>query len=118
MAQRTLCDRMTGMKHSQEQKDRKTLEAIGRIYCKAHHDDACTPKDEAGLCASCRETIDATLARTVACPYGHKGNCQDCTLHCQRGEAQARIREIMRYAAPRMTFRHPLMTLNYLKKKV
>ena len=95
-------------------KDRKTLEAIGSIYCGAHHDGK---KDDAGLCPSCRETIDQTLARTEACPNGHEGNCQDCPIHCQRGEAQQRIREIMRYSAPRMTFRHPLMTLEYLRKK-
>ena len=97
-----------------EDKDRKTLEAIGRIYCSAHHGDA---KDAAGLCASCRETVDATLERTVACPFNHEGNCEDCKVHCQRGEAQDRIRRMMRYAAPRMAFRHPLMTLDYLRKK-
>ena len=96
-------------------KDRKTLEAIGRIYCSAHHDG--TPKDAAGLCASCRQAIDRTLERTASCPYGHEGNCQDCDIHCQRGEAQLRIKEIMRYAAPRMTLRHPLMTMEYLRKK-
>ena len=97
-------------------KDRRTLEAIGQIYCTAHHADA--PKDAAGLCSSCRETVDRTLARTVACPNGHEGNCQDCEIHCQRGEAQERIREMMRYSAPRMTFRHPLMTAEYLRKKL
>ena len=97
-------------------KDRKTLEAIGQIYCSAHHKD--TPKDQAGLCETCRETVDRTLERTVSCPYGHESNCQDCDIHCQRGEAQARIREMMAYAAPRMPVRHPLMTLEYLRKKV
>jgi hypothetical protein len=95
-------------------KDRKTLEAIGHIYCAAHHDGV---KDAAGLCPSCRATVDATLARTEACPFGHEGNCQDCNVHCQRGEAQERIREMMRYSAPRMALRHPLMTAEYLRKK-
>ena len=100
---------------AREDRNRKTLEAMGRIYCSAHHRDE--SKDLAGLCVSCRETVDRTLERTAACPYGHEGNCQDCKIHCQRGEAQQRIREIMRYAAPRMTVRHPLMTLEYLRKK-
>ena len=98
----------------QTEKDRKTLEAIGRIYCVAHHDSA---KDTSGLCPSCRDTVDATLARTEACPFGHESNCQDCKVHCQRGEAQARIRKMMRYSAPRMALRHPLMTAEYLRKK-
>lgn len=104
------------MEKTREDKDRAILEAMGRIYCHAHHPDE--PKDAAALCAQCRETVDATLARTAACPFGHEGNCQDCEIHCQRGEAQERIRAIMRYAAPRMTFRHPLMTADYLRKKL
>lgn len=95
-------------------KDRKTLEAIGRIYCSVKHTGS---KDMAGLCPACRETVDATLARTKACPYGHEGNCQDCEIHCQRGEARERIRQMMAYSAPRMAIRHPLMTFDYLRKK-
>ena len=66
-------------------RDRKTLEAIGSIYCATHHVGG---KDAAGLCPACRETVDATLARTKACPNGHEGNCQDCKIHCQSGEAR------------------------------
>lgn len=95
-------------------KDRKTLEAIGRIYCTAHHVGG---KDAAGLCSECRETVDATLARTQVCPFGHEKNCQDCEIHCQRGDARKRIREMMAYSAPRMALRHPLMTVEYLRKK-
>lgn len=111
---RGLSGTISTMAMAREDKDRKTLEAIGRIYCSAHHDG---PKDVAGLCAACRKAVDTTLSRTASCPYGHVGNCQDCLLHCQRGEAQAQIQEIMRYAAPRMAFRHPLMALEYLRKK-
>ena len=103
-------------KPSRLDKDRRTLEAIGRIYCSAHHKE--TPKGKAGLCSSCRETIDRTLEHTTSCPFGHEGNCQDCSIHCQRGEAQVRIREMMSYAAPRMAYRHPLMTFEYLRKKL
>lgn len=97
-------------------RDRRTLEAIGRIYCGGNHVDAA--KDSAGMCPECREAIEQTLARASSCPHGHEGNCQDCKTQCQRGEAQERIRVIMRYAAPRMAFRHPIMTFEYLRKKL
>lgn len=102
------------MKNTHVDKDRRTLEAIGRIFCSNHHEGV---KDAAGLCPSCRSTIDDTLERAAACPYGHDTNCEDCHVHCQRGEAQVRIREIMRYSAPRMAIQHPVMTLEYLRKK-
>ena len=95
-------------------RDRKVLEAMGRIFCKAHHSGE---KDPCALCSLCHEIVEVTLVRTASCPYGHEGNCQDCAIHCQRGEAQERIREIMRYAAPRMVLRHPLMTMEYLRRK-
>ena len=100
---------------SNTEKDRRILEAIGRIYCKGNH--AGRAKDAAGMCPECRGVIEQTLARAEACPHGHEGNCQDCATPCQRGEAQQRIKAIMRYAAPRMMFRHPLMALDYLRKK-
>ena len=88
---------------------------IGCTYCKGNH--AGRAKDAAGMCPECRGAIEQTLARAEACPHGHEGTCQDCATPCQRGEAQQRIKAIMRYAAPRMMFRHPLMALGYLRKK-
>ncbi|MGN1361014.1 MAG: nitrous oxide-stimulated promoter family protein [Eggerthellaceae bacterium] len=98
------------------QRDLRTLQAIGSIYCGAHH--AGRPKDSTGMCPECSETILLTHDRAANCPYDHQGNCQDCTLKCNRGDQQQRIKAIMAYAAPRMLVRHPLMTLEYLAKKL
>ena len=84
---------------SSTEKDRRTLQAIGRIYCQGNHAER--GKDVAGMCSECGAAIEQTLARAEACPHGHE-----------------RIKAIMRYAAPRMLVRHPLMTLEYLRKKV
>lgn len=97
-------------------KDRATMEAIGSIYCRGNHSDASRGNDI--MCPECRGVIENTLKRANACPYGHESNCEDCPTHCQRGEDQQRIKRIMRYAAPRMALRHPLMTATYLKKKI
>ncbi len=92
------------------------MEAIGSIYCRGNHLNA--TRDAGGMCPECRRVIEQTLERSAACPYGHAGNCEDCKTHCQRGEARDAIRRIMRYAAPRMAFRHPVMTFRYLRKKM
>lgn len=92
------------------------MEAIGSIYCCGNHDAAARGNDI--MCPECREAIEGTLQCAEACPHGHEGNCQDCDTHCQRGEAQQNIKRIMRYAAPRMAIRHPLMTATYLRKKL
>lgn len=101
---------------SENAKDRATMEAIGKIYCRGNHDAAARSNDI--MCPDCRQTIEHTLERASSCPYGHNHNCEDCETHCQRGQSQQDIKRIMRYAAPRMAYRHPLMTLVYLKKKL
>ena len=103
------------MAASKTNKDLKTLEAMARIYCSKWH--AASAKDAAGVCEECRTAVEATFNRADACPYDHAHNCQDCTTKCQRGENQERIKQIMRYAAPRMIYRHPLMTFEYLRKR-
>lgn len=98
------------------QRDLRTLQAMGSIYCGAHH--AGVSKDAAGLCEECAATIKFTHDRASACPYDHRGNCKDCAIKCNRGDQKERIKAIMRYAAPRMLFKHPLMTLEYVVKKL
>lgn len=95
--------------------DRRTVEAIGQIYCKGNHGGA--ERDSGGLCAECREAIELTIRRAEACPHGHTGNCEDCHTHCQHGRAQENIKRMMRYSAPRMAYRHPVMTFRYLRRK-
>lgn len=96
--------------------DEKTLFAMGAIYCPAHHADAM--RGDRGVCAQCQEVITYSLERTAACPHDHQGNCKDCEIHCYKPDMRAGIQEIMRYAGPRMTFRHPVLTAYYLKKKL
>lgn len=96
-------------------KDRRTMEAIGKIYCQGNH--PCREKDAQGMCPDCRRSIEHTLERAAACPREHAINCEDCAIHCQRDMARQQIRQIMAYAAPRMALRHPIMTFGYLRKK-
>jgi hypothetical protein len=49
------------------------------------------------------------------CPYGEgKPTCQNCPIHCYQKEQRKRIKEVMRYAGPRMIWHHPLMAVRHL----
>ena len=39
-----------------------------------------------------------------------KPTCSKCPVHCYKPEMRDRIREVMRYAGPRMYKRHPILT--------
>lgn len=100
-----------------QERDRKTIEAIGAIYCKAHHGKETQKATSTKLCPQCAEVVEYAMARTKRCPNNHEGNCADCEIHCFNGSMREKVRKMMAYAAPRMLARHPFMTIRYLRKK-
>jgi hypothetical protein len=89
--------------------EQETILAMIRIYCRAHHGDAVE------LCDECCELRDYALARLGKCPFGpDKPVCSKCPIHCYRPEMRDRVREVMRYAGPRMTLRHPALAVSHL----
>jgi len=45
--------------------------------------------------------------------YGDK-DCSACKVHCYSKEMQEKIREMMKYAGPRMLFVHPLLAIRHV----
>ena len=83
--------------------------AMVAIYCRAHHGRASPP------CPECAELIDYALARLDRCPLGEtKPTCAHCAIHCYKPSMRERVRAVMRYAGPRMIWRHPILALGHL----
>ncbi len=79
-----------------------------RIYCRNHHGGS-------PLCGDCSALSAYADDRLDNCPYGEgKPTCQNCPVHCYRKEKRDQIRQIMRYAGPRMIWRHPIMAVRHL----
>jgi predicted amidophosphoribosyltransferase len=90
-------------------RERKTVEAMIGLYCQKHH----APQDL--LCSECQDLLQYALERLARCPFqARKTTCAKCPVHCYRPELRERIREVMRYAGPRMLFRHPILALFHL----
>lgn len=82
------------------------------VYCRAHH------RCRDGLCPSCRELKEYAWQRLGKCPFGEgKPNCSSCPVHCYHPEMRERIKEVMRYAGPRMLFYYPWDAVVYLFRK-
>jgi predicted amidophosphoribosyltransferase len=80
-----------------------------RMYCRDHHHTS------EGLCAACDELLDYAGERLDRCPYQQgKTQCARCLTHCYKPAMQEKIRAAMRYAGPRMAYRHPLLALYHL----
>jgi len=46
------------------------------------------------------------------CPFGpDKPTCAKCPIHCYKPQVRERVREVMRFAGPRMLLRHPVLAV-------
>jgi hypothetical protein len=102
--------------HPRMKRERRTVEAMINIYCRDHHHT----RDE--LCEECRELLAYARLRLKNCPFQeNKTTCGKCPVHCYKPVMREKIREVMRYAGPRMIQHHPLLAIGHmidgLKKK-
>ena len=85
------------------------MAAMLKVYCRDHHDAG------AELCADCRTLLEYSSVRLQRCVFGgEKPTCVQCPVHCYRLREREAVREVMRYAGPRMLWRHPLLALFHL----
>ena len=90
-------------------RERRTVRAMIRIYCRANHGTA------GGLCSDCRELLDYAERRLACCPFGaEKPTCADCPVHCYKPAMRERVQRVMRFAGPRMLLRHPWLAIMHL----
>jgi hypothetical protein len=93
-------------------REKKTISAMMRIYCRDHHLGA------DGLCAECAALLDYAHRRLDTCPFHEeKPACNHCEVHCYSAVMRERVRGVMRYAGPRMLWPHPILSLYHLLDK-
>ena len=91
-------------------REKKTALAMIRLYCRDHHGSR-----GGAFCPECRSLRDYAFCRLDRCPFGNdKPTCAKCPIHCYKPIMRERIRAVMRYAGPRMLFRHPVLALLHL----
>lgn len=91
-----------------------TLKALFPIYCRKYHNSKKTK-----LCDSCKAELEYAIHKTEICPDKDQGKtCSECKVHCFESEHRERIKEIMRFAGPRLIWSHPLLAIRYLSLKL
>ncbi len=94
-------------------REEQTIRAMLEIYCRAHHVSPGAP-----LCEECQPLFEYAQARLGKCPFGpEKPVCAKCPIHCYQPAMRDQIREVMRFAGPRMALRHPALALAHLLQK-
>jgi hypothetical protein len=91
-------------------RDAKTVAAMIRIYCAGRHG-----RRHGALCDPCAALLAYADDRLVRCPFGEeKTTCRDCPIHCYRAAERTAMKDVMRYAGPRMLRRRPLLAIRHL----
>ena len=95
-------------------REHHTLVCMTAIYCEDHHG-----QQRGELCESCAALMGYAGRRLAKCPYGQdKPTCAKCPIHCYKQQQRERVRQVMRYAGPRMPRRHPWMALVHIFDKL
>ena len=97
----------------QAEREMKTLEFMIGIYCRKKH------KHKDGLCAECKELLDYARLRRGLCPFGDKKTfCSNCKIHCYKKEMHEKMRNVMKFAGPRMIFYDPKQALGHVAETI
>jgi hypothetical protein len=91
-------------------REHQTVEKMIALYCRAHH----TLHDD-HLCQACQALSDYAHRRIDRCPFGvQKPTCAQCPVHCYQPDQREAIRQVMRFAGPRMLLHHPVLAILHL----
>ena len=97
------------MSQSRLAREKKTIAAMVRIYCQHHH------KSKSHLCENCQALFDYANKRLQKCPFQEdKPTCAHCVVHCYKPVMRDKVKTVMRFAGPRMIYRHPVLALFHL----
>ncbi len=99
------------MKATQNRLDRErhTIQVMIELRCRQQHHPS------GSLCAECQALLTYAMQRIDKCPYHmNKPTCAQCPIHCYRPDMREQVRQVMRYAGPRMIFHHPVLALLHL----
>jgi hypothetical protein len=95
-------------RHPRLARELATLAAMFRIYCHDVH------AEDDGLCEGCTALLAYATRRLDRCVFGDdKPTCAKCTVHCYSPAMREQVRAMMRYAGPRVLWRHPVLALRH-----
>ena len=90
------------------EQEKRTVQQMIDLYCRAHHHGQ-------HPCPQCQELISYALGRLDRCKFGeNKSTCKKCPIHCYKPDHREQMKEVMRYAGPRMLVHHPIAALRHM----
>lgn len=108
----TIDNEIQNIRHKRNQ-EREVIAIMVGIYCKGKHKKK--EKSDSGLCIACQELLDYANVRIDKCPFMYeKTFCSTCKVHCYKPEHRIKVKEVMKYAGPRMLFVRPRLVVKHI----
>lgn len=98
-------------------REKMTVAHMIIIYCQGVHPKAEKHYsiEESLLCGDCYALHEYSQKRLTYCRFGEeKTTCADCPVHCYAPQEKEDIKQVMRYAGPRMLWRHPWLAFRHV----
>jgi len=93
-------------------REKTTVQKMIQMNCEKKHGSL------NGLCENCESLSSYSIQRLNSCQFGaKKPACSKCPVHCYSKSRREEIKEVMKYAGPWMTYRHPYLTIMHLIDK-
>lgn len=89
--------------------EKETISLMLALYCRDKHGH------KEGLCEQCSQLEVYAHQRLERCQFmPEKPVCAKCPVHCYKPYYRQQVREVMRYAGPRMLTRAPGTAIRHL----
>jgi hypothetical protein len=89
------------------QREWRTVAAMIGCYCSHQHGVNL-------LCPECQALLDYATVRLQRCRFGaEKPTCAKCPVHCYQPDRRDQVRAVMRFAGPRMLWKHPILSVRH-----
>lgn len=94
---------------TKREREKRMVSQMIALYCrKKHH-------TRGDLCPQCAALDAYAKMRADKCPFMEtKTFCSNCRIHCYKPDMRAKIREVMRFADPRMILHHPVAAIRHV----
>ena len=94
---------------TKREREKRMVSQMIALYCrKKHH-------TRGDLCPQCAALDAYAKMRADKCPFMEtKTFCSNCRIHCYKQDMRAKIREVMRFAGPRMILHHPVAAIRHV----
>ena len=91
------------------EREKKIVSDMIALYCRKKH------RHKNSLCTECAQLRAYAEQRSDRCPFMEtKTFCSNCKMHCYKPEMREQIRQVMRFAGPRMLMYHPVAAVRHL----